>query len=355
MTSTTPVSAGRASERPGPTGPRTSPWRRRRLFGLLVLVAALALLLVASVAVGTRTIPLPAVWSALVAPDGSDDSLVVTGLRVPRTVLGLLVGAALGVAGTLMQGHTRNPLADPGLLGVTQGAALAVVLAVIVFDLQDLDAYVWFAFVGAALASTVVFALGRAGGRGSTPVTLALAGAAVSAFINGVIAAVVLRDQQGMETYRFWQVGSIAARDYSVALQVLPFLAVGLLLAVVGTPGLNALALGEDVATSLGLNVARTRTLGVLAITLLTGSAVAACGPIAFLGLMVPHLARRIAGADYRWLVPYGAVLGAVLLLAADVAGRLLTGDALEVGVVLAVVGAPVFVLLVRRRGMVRL
>lgn len=329
--------------------------RRPRLSGVAVLVVVLGVVVLASIALGARPIPLPAVWTALVAPDGGDASLVIGSLRLPRTLLGVLVGMSLGVAGALMQGHTRNPLADPGLLGVTQGAALAVVLGVIVLGIQDLYAYVWFAFVGAAVASTVVFLLGGVGGRASTPVTLALAGAAVSAFINGVIAAVVLRNQGGMETYRFWQVGSIAARDYAVALQVLPFLVVGLALAVAGSSALNTLALGEDVATSLGLDVRRTRALGVLAITLLTGSAVAACGPIAFIGLVVPHLARRIVGPDYRWLVPYAGLLGAILLLAADVLGRVISSDTFEVGIMLAVLGAPVFVALVRRRGLVRL
>jgi iron complex transport system permease protein len=338
-----------------PAPPPTRRTRRPRLPGLVLLVALLGVVAVASVALGAEPIPLPEVWSALTAPDGSDAALVIGSLRLPRTLLGVLVGMSLGVAGALMQGHTRNPLADPGLLGVTQGAALAVVVGVIVLGMQNLYAYVWFAFLGAAVASTVVFLLGGVGGRAATPVTLALAGAAVSAFINGVIAAVVLRNQGGMETYRFWQVGSIAARDYGVALQVLPFLVAGLILAVVGTSSLNTLALGEDVATSLGLNVPRTRALGVLAITLLTGSAVAACGPIAFLGLVVPHLARRLTGPDYRWIVPYSAVLGAILLLAADVLGRVVSSDSFEVGIMLAVIGAPVFVALVRRRGLARL
>lgn len=350
MTSTTLDGSPDPSAAPSP--PRRT---RPRLSGLLVLTVALGVVVVASVALGAQPIPLPTVWTALTSPDGSDASLVIGSLRLPRTLLGVLVGMSLGVAGALMQGHTRNPLADPGLLGVTQGAALAVVLGVIVLGLQNLYAYVWFAFVGAAVASTVVFLLGGVGGRAATPVTLALAGAAVSAFINGVIAAVVLRNQGGMETYRFWQVGSIAARDYQVALQVLPFLVVGLVLAVIGTASLNTLALGEDVATSLGLNVPRTRALGILAITLLTGSAVAACGPIAFLGLVVPHLARKITGPDYRWLVPYSALLGAILLLTADVLGRVISSDSFEVGIMLAVIGAPVFIVLVRRRGLARL
>ncbi|WP_020668755.1 FecCD family ABC transporter permease [Amycolatopsis nigrescens] len=327
--------------------------RRPATLGLLVL--ALLVVCVASIALGTRAIPLGVVLDALTSPTGAEEHLIIRSLRLPRTLLGALAGLALGAAGAMMQGHTRNPLADPGLLGISQGAAFAVVLSVVVLGVQSLYGFIWFAFAGALLGSLVVFALGGVGGRGATPVTLALAGAAVSALLNGVIAAIVLSNEQGMETYRFWHVGSIAGRDYSVTGQILPFLLVGLLLAMINTPGLNTLSLGEDVATSLGQHVRRTRALGIVAITLLTGAAVAACGPIAFLGLIVPHLARAITGPDYRWLVPCSALLGALLLLSADVLGRVLSGDNLEVGIMLAVVGAPVFVFLVRRKGLTRL
>jgi len=324
----------------------------KRLSSLAALSVLLLVVCLASVALGARPIPLGAVWEAIVHPLGTETDIIVRSLRVPRTVLGVLAGFALGAAGALMQGHTRNPLADPGLLGVTQGAAFAVVLAVVVLGVHSLYGFIWFGFAGALVASVVVFVLGAVGGRGATPVTLALAGAAVSALLGGLISAVVLGDERGMETYRFWHVGSIAGRDYAVAGQIAPFLVAGLLLAAVNTPGMNTLALGEDVATALGQRVLRTRILGVCAITLLTGSVVAACGPIAFLGLVVPHLARAITGPDYRWLVPFAALIGAILLLAADVLGRVLTEDSFEVGILLAVLGAPVFVFLVRRKGL---
>ncbi|WP_206795991.1 iron ABC transporter permease [Amycolatopsis sp. MtRt-6] len=322
---------------------------------LAALVAALALVCVASVAIGAHAIPLGVVWDALTRPTGAPDHLIVRSLRIPRTLLGVLIGLALGAAGALMQGHTRNPLADPGLLGVTQGAAFAVVFAVVVLGVHGLPAFIWFGFAGALLASVVVFLLGAVGGRGATPVTLALAGAAVSALLNGVISAIVLGDERGMETYRFWRVGSIAGRDYAVAGQITPFLVAGLLLAALNTPGLNTLSLGEDVAVTLGQNVRRTRILGIVAITVLTGSAVAACGPIAFLGLIVPHLARALSGPDYRWLVPFSALLGALLLLAADLLGRVLASDSFEVGIMLALLGAPTFIQLVRRKGLARI
>ncbi|AXB43342.1 FecCD family ABC transporter permease [Amycolatopsis albispora] len=340
----------------GLAGPRRRRQRRqRRVLGLVVLVVLLLALCAASVMFGTRTIPLGEVWTALVRPNGTELDIIVRSLRVPRTLIGVLAGLALGAAGALMQGHTRNPLADPGLLGVTQGAAFGVVFAVVVLGANGLYGYIWFGFAGAMIASVAVFLLGAAGGRGATPVTLALAGAAVSALLYGLIAAVVLGNDQGMEIYRFWRVGSIAGRDFAVTGQVLPFLLLGLVLAVVNTPGMNTLALGEDVATALGQRVGRTRALGVVAITLLVGAAVAACGPIAFLGLVVPHLARAVTGPDYRWLVPFSALLGAALLLAADVLGRVLTGDSFEVGILLAILGAPVFIVLVRRKGLARI
>ncbi|WP_443217854.1 FecCD family ABC transporter permease [Saccharothrix sp. CCNWYY140] len=329
--------------------------RRRRVLGLAALVVLLVAVCAASITFGARAIPLDAVWDALVRPNGTEIDIIVWSLRVPRTVVGVLAGLALGAAGALMQGHTRNPLADPGLLGVTQGAAFGVVFAVVVLGVDRLHGFIWFGFAGAMVASVAVFLLGAVGGRGATPVTLALAGAAVSALLYGLIAAVVLGNEQGMEIYRFWRVGSIAGRDFAVVGQILPFLVAGLVLAVVNTPGMNTLALGEDVATALGQRVARTRVLGVVAITLLVGSAVAACGPIAFLGLVVPHLARAVTGPDYRWLVPFSALLGAVLLLAADVLGRVVTGDSFEVGILLAIIGAPVFIVLVRRKGLARI
>ncbi|WP_447005293.1 FecCD family ABC transporter permease [Saccharothrix isguenensis] len=322
---------------------------------LLLLVGLLVLVALASVAIGAKPIPLGDVWHALTSPAGLENDLVVRELRVPRTLLGIAVGIALGVGGALMQGHTRNPLADPGILGVTQGAAFAVVLSIYTLGVTSLYGYVWFAFAGALTASVVVFLLGS-GRSGPTPVTLALAGAAVSALMHGLVSALVLLDRQSLDAFRFWQVGGIAGRDVAVLWQVLPFLEVGLLLAAVNAVGLNALALGDDVARSLGQRVVATRVVGVVAITLLVGGAVAVCGPIGFLGLVVPHAARALTGPDYRWLLPFAGVIGAIVLLVADVVGRVVARPGeLEVGVVMALVGAPFFVALVRRRKLVKL
>lgn len=328
--------------------------RRRRLLGLLTLVGLLVVACVAGVAIGAKAIPLDHVWQALVAPTGTEDDIVVRSLRTPRTVLGVLVGAALGLAGALIQGHTRNPLADPGLLGVNAGAALAVVIGIYTFGVTSLYGYVWFAFAGALVAAVVVFVLGSTGRGGPTPVTLALAGAAVTALLSALTSAVILVDVATLDAYRFWAVGSLAGRDVDVTGQVVWFLAAGALIALAGAPALNALALGDDVARSLGHSVLRTRVVGIVAITLLAGGATAACGPIAFVGLVVPHVVRGFTGPDHRWLLPTSALAGAVLLVAADVLGRVVARPGeLQVGIVLALVGGPFFVWLVRRRKMV--
>ncbi|KOV78667.1 iron ABC transporter permease [Nocardia sp. NRRL S-836] len=328
----------------------------RRSLGLLFLLVVLVAVALASIAIGSKEIPLSGVWHALVTPTGLEDDVVVRELRVPRTLIGIAVGIALGVGGALMQGHTRNPLADPGILGVTHGAALAVVLSIFLFGVSSLYGYIWFAFAGAMVASVLVFVLGSAGRAGPSPVTLALAGAAVSALMNGLVSAIVLLDQQSLDAFRFWQVGAIAGRDLGVLLQVLPFLLAGLVVAAFNAPGLNALSLGEDVARSLGVKVSRTRSLGILAITLLVGGAVAACGPIGFVGLVVPHVARAFTGPDYRWILPFSAVVGAVLILVADVLGRVVARPSeVEVGVMLALLGAPFFIFLVRRKRLVKI
>ncbi|MGV9778955.1 FecCD family ABC transporter permease [Streptosporangium sp. NPDC003464] len=350
------MSTAVAAARP-PSPGRLRAVHRHRLLVLAGLFGALSVTVVLSVTIGAKPVPLGDVWHALTGPTGTENDIVIRSLRIPRTAVGVLAGVALGVAGALMQGHTRNPLADPGLLGVTQGAAFAMVLSIMVLGVTNLYGYIWFGLAGALIASVGVFALGMAGGRGSpTPVTLALAGTAVSAFLYALTSALVLMDEQAMDVFRFWQAGSIAGRGGDVVWQVLPFIATGLLLAMVNTPGLNALSLGEDVARALGQNVTLTRVVGVAAITLLSGASVAACGALAFLGLMVPHLARPLSGPDHRWLLPYSGLIGAAALLFADVIGRVVARPGeLEVGVVLALIGAPFFVFLVRRRKPVRL
>jgi iron complex transport system permease protein len=323
-----------------------------RLTGLLLLVLLLTAAAMASLAVGTRPIGLGDVWRALLDPSlATEEAVIVRGLRMPRTAVGLLTGLALGTAGALMQGHTRNPLGDPGLLGVTAGASLAVVLAISVLRVGTPSGYVWFAFAGALVGTALVYAIGSAGRGGGTPVTLALAGAALSALLYAVVRAVLVSDQQTLDGFRFWVVGSLSGRGADVAWQVAPFVIAGLVLATVNAPALNLLSLGDDVARGLGQRIWAARAVGLAAITLLCGAATAACGPIAFVGLVVPHVVRALTGPDHRWLIPCSGLLGAALLLGADVVGRVVARPGeLQAGIILALIGAPFFVALVGRR-----
>jgi len=327
-----------------------------RLAGLLVAGLLLLGALAASVALGSRTIPLGEVWHALWHQPRSSAEEIVRELRVPRTLLGLLVGAALGVAGALMQALTRNPLADPGLLGVNAGAAAAVVIVMATLGLTAPTEYVWFAFLGAATVSVVVYALGSGGGASASPVRLALAGVAVTAALSGFIAAMVLLKPQVFEQFRFWEVGALSGRDASVVRQMGAFIVPALVLSLLLARSLNVLALGDDAGRALGAHPGRVRALALLAVTLLSGAATAAAGPIAFVGLTVPHVARAICGPDQRWILPYCALLGAALLLAADVIGRLIDPPGeVQVAVVTAFVGAPFFIALVSRRRIAQL
>lgn len=316
----------------------------------------LAVSVLASLAIGSKSVPLGEVIRAFTAYDGSDAHAIIRDLRVPRTELGLLVGAALGAAGALMQGATRNALAEPGILGINAGAAFAVVLAISVLGIGSTPAYTGFALVGAAVCAVAVFTLGATTRKGPAGVTLALAGSVMAALLISLTSAVLVFDSRTLDEFRFWIVGSIAGRDAGVALTVLPVIAAGLVIAAAAGHSLNALALGDEVARSLGQHVGRTRAAVSVGFVLLAGGAVAAAGPVAFVGLAVPHVARILAGPDYRWIVPYSVLLGAVLLLAADVVGRVLVRPAeMGVGIVTVLIGAPFFVWLVRRPKLVAL
>jgi len=319
----------------------------------LVLGAGLVALLVAvlaSLAVGSKAIPPLDVLRALTAPDGSEASTIVRSLRVPRTVVGIEVGAALALGGVVMQALTRNPLADPRILGVSAGASLGVVTAIAAFGITTLAGYVWFGVAGAAVAGVLVYTVASRTRTGASPVTLALAGAALDASLGAIVYALLAVDARTFDEFRFWVVGSLAGRTPATALQVLPVLLVGAVLALAGARGLDALALGEDVARGLGHRVGRLRVGTGAAAVLLTGGAVAVAGPIAFVGLAVPHLVRALVGADHRWVLAVSAVIGPILVLAADVAGRVVTPPAeVPTGVVTALVGAPLLILLVRR------
>ncbi|WP_431974432.1 FecCD family ABC transporter permease [Micromonospora haikouensis] len=322
----------------------------RRAAVTLGAAVVLALAVLASFALGSRPLAPGAVWHALVAPDGGDATTIVRELRLPRTALGLLVGLALAVAGVLFQALTRNPLAEPRILGISAGASFGVVLAIAVFGVGTLAGYVWFGIAGAFAAGLLVFAVANRARDGASPVTLALTGAALDASLGALVYALLSIDARTFEEYRFWVVGGLTGRGVGVAGQVLPFVLAGLLLAALVARGLDALALGDDVARGLGHRVGLVRLGGGAAGVLLTGAAVAAAGPIAFVGLAVPHLARALVGADHRWTLAVAALLGPALLLGADVAGRLVAPPGeVPAGVVTALVGAPLLAFLVRR------
>ena len=342
MPSGTAVLVGRASV-PAATG--------RRLIGLLAAVAVLLVVIVLSLALGTRGTPLANVVGALFSPQaGNPDLVVIRDLRLPRTIVGLVVGLALALAGTIMQGITRNPLADPGLLGVNAGASLFVVLAIAVLGISSPAGFIWFAFAGAAVAATVVYGIGSIGREGATPVKLVLCGTAVTAAVTSVITLLLIGNTQTLGSFRFWQVGSLASRSLDALAALWPFLALGAVLAFAVGRMLNLLSLGDELARGLGQHLAAARVLSAVAVVLLCGSATALAGPIVFVGLVVPHLARFVVGPDYRWILAYSAVLGPVLLLAADIVGRLVVPPGeLEAGLVVAIVGAPVMIALVRR------
>ena len=326
----------------------------RRIAPAVTLALALALLVVvalASLAIGARQVPLDVVFGAFASPvPGDADQVVVRDLRLPRAVIGLMAGAALGVVAALLQGATRNPLADPGLLGINAGASLAVVAAIAFLGVASPLGFVWFAFGGAAVAAAVVFAIGSSGGGGASPAKLALTGAALTAATTPLITLLLISDEGTLSQYRFWSVGSLSGRGMETAAVLWPFLVAGLVLATWLAARLNLLALGDDVARGLGVRLPTTRVATALAVILLAGTATSLAGPIALLGLAVAHAARGLVGGDYRWIMPLSAVLGATVLLAADIIGRVVVAPAeLEAGIVAAIVGAPVLIALVRR------
>ncbi|UMG94373.1 iron chelate uptake ABC transporter family permease subunit [Nocardioides sp. TF02-7] len=321
----------------------------------LVVLGVLLVAVLVSLMVGREPLSVGRVLAGLAGDDHAARD-IVRGLRLDRTLVALTVGLALGAAGALMQALTRNPLADPGLLGVNAGAAAAVVTGIAFLDVTEPRAQIGFALVGAALASVVVYVLGSGGRAAATPMRLALAGAALTAVLTAYVNGVALSDQRSFDTMRFWVVGSVVSREISVLVDVLPFLVAGAVLALCVAPSLNAIALGEDTGRALGARLGRTRVLTAVAITLLCGAATAVAGPIGFLGLTVPHVARFLAGPDQRWVVPLSMGLAATLLVAADTVGRVVTGHReIEAGVMTAFIGAPVFIALVRRRRLVHL
>lgn len=324
---------------------------RRRAAGLVAGAGLLAVGALVSMVFGAASIPLEVVVSSLLAPDGSLEHLTVRTLRLPRTVVSVSVGAALGIAGGVMQGLTRNPLASPGILGVNAGAALAVVGATFLAGGESPLFYAFLAFSGAGVTSVAVYLLGSLGRAGPSPVRLILAGAAVTALLTSLTTAVLLLDRRSLEQIRFWLAGSVAGRDLELFLLLAPFLAAGAVAALVLGRAITALSLGEEVARGLGQHTGRVKLVAAGSVALLAGGSVAVAGPIGFIGLVIPNAVRPFVGTDYRWILPYSAVAGAGLLLAADVAARMVIRPGeMPVGVMTALIGGPVFIYLARAK-----
>ena len=334
--------------------PSTSPTQRRTLriskwlglpLGLGLLLACLAF----SITLGAADISVRTVYTALFQFDESFDHLIIRTVRLPRVLAGAVVGAALAVAGAIMQGLTRNPLASPSILGVNAGASFAVVLAVLILGSPPLSTHALFAFIGAALAAIFVYALGSVGRGGATPLKLTLAGAVFTAFISSFTTAILIMDQNTLDQVRFWTAGSLAGREMPLLLRTTPYIFVGLVGAMLLGRQITTLSLGDDVATGLGQNTGWLKILAAVMVVLLAGGAVALAGPIGFVGLVVPHVTRFLVGVDYRWILPYSALLGAVLVTLADIGARVvIQPQELPVGVMMALVGAPFFIYLAR-------
>ncbi|KAB8316549.1 iron ABC transporter permease [Tolypothrix campylonemoides VB511288] len=326
--------------------PKISP-----LVGLVLLIMILLIGLVYSVTLGAAKIPLDKILESFITFDNSYEHLVIQTVRLPRSLIAILVGSALAVSGALMQGLTRNPLADPGILGIQSGAAVAVVVTIFVFGSTSVHDYTIAAFVGAGTTAILVYFLGSLGRGGATPLNLTVAGAALTAFISSVTSAILIVSQRTLEEIRFWLAGSLAGRDINIFFQALPFVVVGFAIAFALARQITTMSLGEDVAKGLGQQTAWVKIITAISVVLLAGSSVAIAGPIGFIGLVVPHIVKFFIKADYRWILPYSAVVGAVLLLVADIAARvLLKPQELPVGVMTALIGAPFFVYLAKSK-----
>jgi iron complex transport system permease protein len=317
--------------------------------GLLICIGLLLGTLLWSITLGAADITPEVVYQALFASDGSFDHLIIQTVRLPRVLAGVVVGAALAVAGAIMQGLTRNPLADSGILGINSGASFAVVLAVYLLGNPPMSVYALFGFVGAGLAAGLVYFIGSMGRGGITPLKLTLAGVVLTAFISSFTTAILISDQETLDKIRFWTAGSLAGREMALLTQTTPYILIGLVSAMLISRQITTISLGEDVAVGLGQNTLWVKAIAAVIVVLLAGGSVALAGPIGFVGLVVPHVVRFIVGVDYRWILPYSAILGAILVTIADVGARvIIRPQEIPVGVMMAVFGAPFFIWLAR-------
>lgn len=323
--------------------------RSQRLLstGLLISVLLLIICLIISITTGDAEISLETVYKAFTAFDGSTNQLIVRTLRLPRSLIAMFVGASLAVAGSIMQGLTKNPLASPGILGINAGAALAVVSGGFILGSSSANLYPTLGFFGAIVTALTVYWLGSLGRGGLHPVKLTIAGAAITALLSSLTTAILILDRNRLEEIRFWLAGSVAGKDLNVFLQVFPYLFIGLTIAFFLARQITLLSLGEDVATGLGVKTAWVKIGATICVVILAGCSVSIAGAIGFIGLVVPHIARLLVGIDYRWIIPYAAILGSILLLLADIAARLLLKPIeIPVGIMTSLIGGPFFIYL---------
>lgn len=331
--------------------------RTKKVLGLMVALMLLVGTSFLSLMVGSKPLPFDVVWRALFSSPDSYDATIIHQARIPRTVIALFVGPAFGLAGAVIQALTRNPLADPGILGVNAGAAFAVALAIGVFSITTVSSYIWFALIGAFVATLAIYFIGAGAGKKTpTPEQITLAGVAMGAAFSGIVTALSMIDSRAFAGMLSWRVGTIARKGLDELWPIVPFIISGIALALVISSALNAISLGDDRAASLGVNVNLIRVLGLAAVTLLAGGATAIAGPIVFIGLMVPHCVRWFVGPDQPWIFVYAIVVSPIILLLADIIGRVIwtTGE-VPVGIIMGFIGAPIMLILIRRRRTSRL
>ena len=324
--------------------------KKKFVFSIILCLALLSIMAIFSISLGAKSIAFSKVIDVLLGndPDSLDAAIILQ--RIPRTVFGILAGGALGISGALMQSITRNPIADPSILGVNTGASLFVVAGIAFFNITVAYQYIWLAIIGAGVTAVFVYSVASMGKDGATPLKLALSGSAVSIVLGSLVSTIMLPNNRVMEAFRFWQVGSIGSATWENIMLISPFLIVGFIISMFISGYLNNLALGDEAATALGTNVVMTRTIGALSSVLLCGATTALAGPIGFVGLIIPHIIRLIFGSEMSKMLPLSFLGSAILMLVSDIIGRIISlpGET-EVGIVTAVIGAPVFILAIRK------
>jgi iron complex transport system permease protein len=322
----------------------------QRLLGLIIAVSLLVLLMCASIVYGYTETSWKMILDAFQNNNGSNEHIVIETVRLPRALIAAAVGSSLAISGVLMQTLTKNPLASPGIFGVNAGAGFAVVLAVTLFSVSNLQAFTWISFLGAAVAAIAVYTIGATGREGLTPMKLTLAGAAMSAMFASFTQGFLVINEAAFEQVLFWLAGSVEGRKMEILLNVLPYLLLGWLGSIIIASKMNVLSMGEDVAKGLGVNTGFLKIIVAIIVILLAGGSVAIAGPIGFIGIVIPHLTRFIVGIDHRWLIPFSGVLGGILLLVADILARyIIMPQEIPVGVMTAIIGTPFFIYIARK------